>query len=50
MPHPQDQDRNRYLIQTDEPTARALAQRFSHTNQLMIEPDRPLSITGPGPA
>jgi hypothetical protein len=38
------------VIQTAAPTALALAQRFSHTNQLMIEPDRPLSVSGPGPA
>jgi hypothetical protein len=44
MPHPQDQDQNRYIVRT------AGAQRFSHTNQLMIEPYRPLSISAPGPA
>ncbi|MGZ5202415.1 MAG: hypothetical protein ACXWC4_21860 [Telluria sp.] len=38
------------VIQTDAATAQALAHRFSHTNQLMIEPDRPLSMFGHGPA
>lgn len=38
------------VIQTDEATAQQLAQRFSSTNQLMIEPDRPLSLFGHGPA
>jgi hypothetical protein len=38
------------VIRTDAPAAQALAQRFSHTNQLMIEPDRPSSMFGQGPA
>lgn len=35
------------VIETDETTAQALAQRFRDNNQLMIEPDRPLSMFGP---
>lgn len=36
------------VIETDEATAQQLAQRFRSTNQLMIEPDRPLSLFGQG--
>lgn len=36
------------VIETDEPTAEQLAQRFRSTNQLIIEPDRPLSLFGQG--
>jgi hypothetical protein len=32
------------VIETDESTAQMLDQRFRSTNQLMIEPDRPLSV------
>src|SRR5437763_16723862 len=34
------------LIETDVATAQMLDQRFRSTNQLMIEPDRPLSLFG----
>jgi hypothetical protein len=36
------------VIETDESTAQQLAQRFRSTNQLIIEPDRPLSLFGQG--
>lgn len=36
------------VIETDEATAQQLAQRFRSNNQLMIEPDRPLSLFGHG--
>jgi hypothetical protein len=32
------------VIETDVSTAQMLEQRFRSTNQLMIEPDRPLSL------
>jgi len=32
------------VIETDVSTAQMLDQRFRSTNQLMIEPDRPLSL------
>jgi hypothetical protein len=34
------------VIETDVSTAQMLDQRFRSTNQLMIEPDRPLSLFG----
>ena len=34
------------VIETDVSTAQMLDQRFRSTNQLMIEPDRPLSVFG----
>jgi hypothetical protein len=38
------------VIETDVATAQMLDQRFRSTNQLMIEPDRPLSLFGHDPA
>jgi hypothetical protein len=32
------------VIETDAPTANRLGESFRNTNQLMIEPDRPLSL------
>jgi hypothetical protein len=32
------------VVETDQVTADQLAQRFRNSNQLMIEPDRPLSL------
>jgi hypothetical protein len=37
------------VIETDVSTAQMLDQRFRSTNQLMIEPDRPLSQFGDAP-
>jgi hypothetical protein len=34
------------VIETDAATAQMLEQRFRSNNQLMIEPDRPLSLFG----
>jgi hypothetical protein len=34
------------VIETDVSTAQMLDQRFRSTNQLMIEPERPLSLFG----
>jgi hypothetical protein len=32
------------VIETDAPTAKRLEESFRNANQLMIEPDRPLSL------